>query len=206
MAGREYDHLFKLLMVGDSGVGKTSLLTRYTAGEYADEQRSTVGVDLKVKWTKTEAGERVKLTIWDTAGQERFRTLTSSYYRGAHGIVVAYDVTSRESFQNVVEWLKEIDIYSTRDDTVKLLVANKVDLAEGRAVSTQEGRDFARRHGMLFMECSAKQELRVTQAFDELVRMIMERPSLTGGDGDAAGAAGAGGMDLGYDEPTQACC
>lgn len=198
---RDYDHLFKLLMVGDSGVGKTSLLTRYTAGQYADDVRNTVGVDLKVKWCDAADGSRVKLTIWDTAGQERFRTLTGSYYRGAHGIVVAYDVTDRASFENVVEWLKEIDIYSTRDDTVKILVGNKNDLEDQRTVSTDEGRQFARRHSMLFTECSAKDDRWVARTFDELVAKIIESPTLSG-DGAPAGVD----VNDEYEPEYQPCC
>ena len=103
----EYDHLFKLLLVGDSGVGKTSILLSFTQDAFQEDVKNTVGVDLKVKLHRFRE-KMLKLTIWDTAGQERFRTLTSSYYRGAHGIILVYDITSRGSYTNVTEWLKEI--------------------------------------------------------------------------------------------------
>ncbi len=126
-AAADYNHLLKLLRVCDSGVGKTSLLLQFAAGDFNADSRPTVGVDLKVKLMKLR-GKTLKLTIWDTAGQERFRTLTSAYYRGAHGIILVYDVTSRESFDNIKDWLKEIDIYSTNEEAVKMLIGNKTDL------------------------------------------------------------------------------
>lgn len=122
-----YDHLFKLLLVGDSNVGKTSLLLSFTTDSYKENVRNTVGVDLKVKIVKHPAtGKTLKLTIWDTAGQERFRTLTSAYYRGAHGIILVYDVTNSESFTNIKHWLNEVDIYSTNEECVRMLIGNKV--------------------------------------------------------------------------------
>jgi len=192
MAKNEYDHLFKLLLVGDSGVGKTSLLLRFDSGEFKDSLRNTVGVDLKVKH-QTLAGKRLKLTIWDTAGQERFRTLTSAYYRGAQGIILVYDITVRETFTNIKEWLKEVDVYSTNSDVVKLLVGNKSDLDAKRQVTKDEGLAFARQNNMLFIEASAKTKVGVQQAFDELCLKILDVPSLLGesGGGGAAGSARA---------------
>mmetsp|Transcript_49208 Transcript_49208/g.71860 ORF Transcript_49208/g.71860 Transcript_49208/m.71860 type:complete len:109 (+) Transcript_49208:102-428(+) len=104
----EYDYLFKLLLIGDSGVGKSCLLLRFADDTYTESYISTIGVDFKIR-TITQDSKTVKLQIWDTAGQERFRTITSSYYRGAHGIIVVYDVTDMESFNNVKQWLHEID-------------------------------------------------------------------------------------------------
>ncbi|CAN6475937.1 unnamed protein product [Victoria cruziana] len=122
----EFDYLFKLLLIGDSGVGKSSLLLSFTSDTFEDLS-PTIGVDFKVKMV-TVGGKRLKLAIWDTAGQERFRTLTSSYYRGAQGVIMVYDVTRRETFKNLSEvWAKEIDLYSTNQDCIKMLVGNKVD-------------------------------------------------------------------------------
>jgi len=177
---QSYQYLFKLLLVGDSGVGKTSLLLRFTQNEFSDDTRNTVGVDLKVKMVNFR-GKPLKLTIWDTAGQERFRTLTSAYYRGAHGIILVYDISDRKSFINVKEWLSEIDIYSTNEDAVKLLVGNKIDKASERQVSKKEGNDFARSRSMLFIESSAKSEEGVQQAFDELIQKVLDVPSLLDG-------------------------
>lgn len=176
--GPDHDHLFKLLLVGDSGVGKSCLLLRFTTDTF-DDLSPTIGVDFKLK-TLMLGGKKVKLTVWDTAGQERFRTLTSSYYRGAHGIILVYDVTRRETFANLSEiWLKEIDMYSTVSDCVLMLVGNKVDKEAERAVSKEEGTAFARQYGALFLECSAKTRLNVQQCFTELVQKILETPSLT---------------------------
>jgi Ras-related protein Rab-18 len=178
MAGDSYDHLFKVLLVGDSLVGKSCLLTRFTTDRFDDKSTSTIGVDFRVKYMLLN-GKRVKLTVWDTAGQERFRTLSSSYYRGAQGIILVYDVTERNTFENLERiWMKEVDIYSNVDDAVKMVVANKVDLDTQRAVSSAEGHDFARTHGCLYVETSAKTNLAVGQAFEELALKILETPAL----------------------------
>ncbi|XP_047982636.1 ras-related protein RABC1 [Salvia hispanica] len=173
----EFDYLFKLLMIGDSGVGKSSLLLSFTSDAF-EELSPTIGVDFKVKHV-TLGGKKLKLAIWDTAGQERFRTLTSSYYRGAQGIIMVYDVTRRDTFTNLSDiWAKEIDLYSTNQDCIKMLVGNKVDKESERVVSKKEGIDFAREYGCLFIECSAKTRVNVEQCFEELVLKILETPSL----------------------------
>eukprot|EP00897_Mesotaenium_endlicherianum_P007372 jgi/Mesen1/6663/ME000340S05823 len=177
-AGPEFDHLFKVLLIGDSGVGKSSLLLRFTTDTF-DDLSPTIGVDFKLKLMQIN-GKKLKLTIWDTAGQERFRTLTSSYYRGAQGIILVYDVTRRDTFTDLSEvWLKEVDLYSTNPDCVNMLVGNKVDRESERVVSREEGIAFARERGCLFLECSAKTRVNVQQCFQELVEKILESPSLT---------------------------
>jgi len=181
MAGssEDFDHLFKVLLIGNSGVGKSSLLLRFTAGKF-DDLSPTIGVDFKVKML-TLQGKRLKLTIWDTAGQERFRTLTSSYYRGAQGIILVYDVTRRATFTDLSDvWLKEVDRFSTNKDCIKMLIGNKVDLEEKeRVVTKKEGIAFARQHGCLFLEASAKTSINVQRCFEELVHKIIDTPSLT---------------------------
>ncbi|KAK4476381.1 hypothetical protein RD792_015532 [Penstemon davidsonii] len=178
----EFDYLFKLLMIGDSGVGKSSLLLSFTSDNFEDLSPTigsfivlsckNFGVDFKVKHV-TAGGKKLKLAIWDTAGQERFRTLTSSYYRGAQGIIMVYDVTRRETFTNLSDiWGKEIDLYSTNQDCIKMLVGNKVDKESERIVSKKEGIDFAREYGCLFIECSAKTRVNVEQCFEELVLKV----------------------------------
>jgi len=169
----------KLLIIGESGVGKSSLLLRFTDDAFDPEQAATIGVDFKVKTVKVN-GDKVKLAIWDTAGQERFRTLTPSYYRGGQGVIVVYDVTNRETFAKVENWLTELETYSTNLDLVKMLVGNKCDLeSQGeRAVSKEEGLKCARKHQMMFIEASAKTREGVACAFEELVEKIIQTPQL----------------------------
>ncbi|KAK2982195.1 hypothetical protein RJ640_024940 [Escallonia rubra] len=157
------DYLFKLLLIGDSSVGKSCLLLRFADDSYVDSYISTIGVDFKIR-TVEQDGKTVKLQIWDTAGQERFRTITSSYYRGAHGIIIVYDVTEMESFNNVKQWLSEIDRYAN-DSVCKLLVGNKCDLVENKVVDTEMAKAFADELGIPFLETSAKDSINVEQAF-----------------------------------------
>ncbi|MBA0550745.1 hypothetical protein Golob_021667 [Gossypium lobatum] len=171
-----YDLSFKILLIGDSGVGKSSLLVSFISAS-AEDLAPTIGVDFKIKFL-TVGGKRLKLTIWDTAGQERFRTLTSSYYRGAQGIILVYDVTRRETFTNLsTVWAKEVELYSTNQDCAKMLVGNKVDRDSERAVSREEGMELAKELGCMFLECSAKTRKNVEQCFEGLSLKIMEVPS-----------------------------
>jgi len=153
------------------------MLLRFTDDSFDEHIQSTIGVDFKVKHLEMN-GKRVKLTIWDTAGQERFRTLTSSYYRGAHGVVLVYDVTRTDTFENLQQWLKEVNLYSPNngESVMKLLVGNKIDL--GRKVSREDAEDWARSQGMLFLEASAKTKLGIRQCFMEVVSKILEDPDL----------------------------
>lgn len=173
-----YDVMMKLLMVGDAGVGKSSILLRFTDDSFDDHLQSTIGVDFKVKVMEAD-GKRIKVTIWDTAGQERFRTLTSSYYRGAQAILMTYDVTNRDTFKNVGQWLQEVSMYCPGGGSgvVKVLVGNKVDMAD-RAVSKSEGEAYARSKGMIFIETSAKTTVGIKQVFEEAVHKVLENPAL----------------------------
>ncbi|EER02741.1 RAS small GTpases RIC1/ypt1, putative, partial [Perkinsus marinus ATCC 50983] len=185
----EYDYLFKLLLIGDSGVGKSCLLLRFADDTYTESYISTIGVDFKIRTIELD-GKTIKLQIWDTAGQERFRTITSSYYRGAHGIIIVYDVTDRESFNNVKHWVQEIDKYAT-ENVSKLLVGNKSDLTSKKVVTYDEGKELADQLGISFLETSAKNSHNVEQAFIEMSRGIKSRvkttpqPSRSGAGGPA---------------------
>jgi len=168
----EYDHLFKLLLIGDSGVGKSSLLLRFSDNTFSDSFIATIGVDFKIK-TMDINGSQVKLQIWDTAGQERFRTITSSYYRGAHGIIVVYDVTNPDSFQNVRKWLQEINRYAS-ENVQKILVGNKCDLVSERKVSYEDAKELADELSVMFLETSAKNATNVNIAFEQMAKKIKE--------------------------------
>ncbi|KAI1381537.1 GTP-binding protein ypt1 [Hypoxylon crocopeplum] len=170
---RRYDYLFKLLLIGDSGVGKSCLLLRFADDTYTESYISTIGVDFKIRTIELD-GKTVKLQIWDTAGQERFRTITSSYYRGAHGICVVYDVTDMDSFNNVKQWLQEIDRYAT-EGVNKLLVGNKSDMSDKKVVEYTVAKEFADSLGIPFLETSAKNASNVEQAFLTMARQIKER-------------------------------
>eukprot|EP00123_Amoebidium_parasiticum_P011708 comp20863_c0_seq4/m.27643 comp20863_c0_seq4/g.27643 ORF comp20863_c0_seq4/g.27643 comp20863_c0_seq4/m.27643 type:complete len:202 (-) comp20863_c0_seq4:355-960(-) len=169
----EYDYLFKLLLIGDSGVGKSCLLLRFADDTYTESYISTIGVDFKIRTIELD-GKTIKLQIWDTAGQERFRTITSSYYRGAHGIIVVYDVTDMDSFNNVKQWLQEIDRYAS-ENVNKLLVGNKSDLTTKKVVDYTQAKEFADQLGIPFLETSAKNATNVEQAFMTMAAEIKNR-------------------------------
>lgn len=171
----EYDYLFKLLLIGDSGVGKSCLLLRFADDTYTNDYISTIGVDFKIKTVDLD-GKTVKLQIWDTAGQERFRTITSSYYRGAHGIIIVYDVTDQESFNNVKTWLQEIDRYGTAG-VLKLLVGNKNDLTDKKVVEYEVAKEFADSLQIPVLETSALDSSNVEEAFLTMARQIKESMS-----------------------------
>ncbi|KAI9262568.1 small GTP-binding protein [Helicostylum pulchrum] len=176
----EYDYLFKLLLIGDSGVGKSCLLLRFADDTYTESYISTIGVDFKIRTIELD-GKVCKLQIWDTAGQERFRTITSSYYRGAHGIIVVYDVTDNESFENVKEWLREIERYAS-DGVNRLLVGNKSDLTDKRQVTLSNSKKWADSVNIPILETSAKNSSNVEQAFLTMARQIKEKMAILGQD------------------------
>ena len=164
-----YDHLFKILLIGDPNVGKSSLLLRFADDTFESSYLSTIGVDFKIR-TVNVGGKTIKLQIWDTAGQERFRTITSSYYRNAHGIFIVYSIDNIQSFENVDSWLREVNRYS--DDTAKILIGNKAD--SNRVVSKEEAEEYAERRGIYFLETSAKDSTNVNEAFEKLTKDILE--------------------------------
>ena len=172
MGDENYDFIFKVLLLGNSDVGKSSLLLRYVDSVWSDTFVPTIGVDFKVK-TIEIGGKKVKLQIWDTAGQERFRTVVSTYFRGAHGIFLIYDITNRDSFKNLENWLIEIE-KNASENVLKILIGNKNDLEDERDIASDEGKAFANRNGMQFIETSAKMNTNVNEAFETLGKLMIE--------------------------------
>jgi len=188
----DYDYLFILVLIGDSGVGKSCLLLRFADDKWTDSYISTIGVDFKIRTIELD-GKTIKLQIWDTAGQERFRTISSTYYRGAHGIIVVYDITNLDSFNNVKRWLTEIDKYA-RENVNKLLVGNKLDLAEVsaqlRQVPHSKGLEFAANLDIPFLETSAKTGTFVDTAFLKMAFEIKQKmTSVQGADTGKSGTS-----------------
>ncbi|XP_065334950.1 ras-related protein Rab-35 [Cloeon dipterum] len=167
---KDYDHLFKLLIIGDSGVGKSSLLLRFADNTFSGSYITTIGVDFKIRTVEVD-GERVKLQIWDTAGQERFRTITSTYYRGTHGVIVVYDVTNGESFANVKRWLHEIE--QNCEVVNRILVGNKNDSPDKKVVLTEDAQRFADQMGIQLFETSAKDNINVEDMFMSITRQVL---------------------------------
>ncbi|XP_067936571.1 ras-related protein Rab-10-like [Watersipora subatra] len=173
MAKKTYDLLFKLLLIGDSGVGKTCLLFRFSDDAFNTTFISTIGIDFKIK-TVELGGKKIKLQIWDTAGQERFHTITTSYYRGAMGIILVYDITNQRSFDNITKWLRNIDEHAN-EDVEKMILGNKCDMEDKRQVSHERGMMVAKEHSIPFLETSAKSNVNVEQAFLKLAQAILDK-------------------------------
>uniref|UniRef100_A0A3Q2T4C4 small monomeric GTPase n=1 Tax=Fundulus heteroclitus TaxID=8078 RepID=A0A3Q2T4C4_FUNHE len=172
-ADQNFDYMFKVLIIGNSSVGKTSFLFRYADDSFTSAFVSTVGIDFKVK-TIYRNDKRVKLQIWDTAGQERYRTITTAYYRGAMGFLLMYDITSQESFCAVQDWATQIKTYSW-DSSQVVMVGNKLDLEDDRQVPKEDAQRLATELGFHFFEASAKDNVNVKQVFDKLVDLICKK-------------------------------
>ncbi|KAG2319756.1 hypothetical protein Bca52824_012969 [Brassica carinata] len=168
----ECDYLFKAVLIGDSAVGKSNLLSRFTRDEFRLDSKPTIGVDFAYR-NVCVGGKTIKAQIWDTAGQERFRAITSSYYRGALGALLIYDITRRQTFQNIEKWLSELRGFSS-PDTVVVLVGNKSDLGQSREVEEEEGKSLAELEGLYFLETSALQNQNVEEAFLSMIERIHE--------------------------------
>ncbi|XP_071498716.1 ras-related protein Rab-10-like isoform X2 [Diadema setosum] len=173
MAKKTYDLLFKLLLIGDSGVGKTCLLFRFSDDTFSTTFISTIGIDFKIKTVELN-GKKIKLQIWDTAGQERFHTITTSYYRGAMGIMLVYDITQEKTFDNIAKWLRNIQEHAN-EDVEKMLLGNKCDMEDKRMINKDRGESIAKENGIKFLETSAKANINVEQAFMTLAADILKK-------------------------------
>ncbi|XP_068606137.1 ras-related protein Rab-26-like [Brachionichthys hirsutus] len=173
-SGEFYDVAFKVMLVGDSGVGKTCLLVRFKDAAFlAGSFISTVGIDFRNKVLNID-GVKVKLQIWDTAGQERFRSVTHAYYRDAHALLLLYDVTNKTSFNNIKAWLTEIHEYA-QQDVVLMLLGNKADATHERVVKKEDGERLAKEYGIPFMETSARSGLNIELAFTAAAKELKHR-------------------------------
>jgi small GTP-binding protein len=206
----EYDYLFKVVLIGDSGVGKSNLLSRFTRNEFNLESKSTIGVEFATKSIQAE-GKTIKAQIWDTAGQERYRAITSAYYRGAVGALLVYDISKHSTFENVERWLKELRDHA-ESNIVVMLVGNKSDLRHLRAVETDEAMAFAEQHNLAFIETSALDASGVDTAFQRILTEIyrlMSKKNMAAEAGQNNVSIGAGqSINLDSDEPKSGggCC
>ena len=171
-----YDLLYKIIIIGDTCVGKSNILSRYLKDEFREDSKSTVGVELGTKFVKVK-GVGAKLQIWDTAGQERYTSITSSYYKGSHGCFIVYDITSESSFENVEKWYEQAQKDASKEVSI-ILVGNKCDLENERKVSKEKGEEKAKSLNAPFFETSALSKVNIDDIFKEMVNNIYER---TGG-------------------------
>jgi len=179
-----YDYLFKVVLIGDSGVGKSNLLSRFTRNEFNLESKSTIGVEFATRSINVD-NKTVKAQIWDTAGQERYRAITSAYYRGAVGALLVYDIAKHQTYENVTRWLKELRDHADQNIVIAL-VGNKSDLKHLRAVPTDEAKEFATQNGLTFIETSALDASNVESAFQniltEIYRIVSSKSLESSGD------------------------
>ncbi|KAL8222091.1 UNVERIFIED_CONTAM: Ras- protein Rab-19 [Gekko kuhli] len=172
-----FDYLFKIILIGDSNVGKTCVVHRFKSGQYYVKQQNTIGVDFTVRSLEID-GKKVKIQVWDTAGQERFRTITQSYYRSAHGAILAYDMTRRSTFESIPHWIHEIEKYGAAN-LVLMLIGNKSDETEKRQVLFEDACTLAEKHGLLaVLETSAKEAQNVDEVFILMAKELMARNAL----------------------------
>ena len=169
---KNYDSIMKILLIGDSGVGKSCLLVRFVEDKFSPSFITTIGIDFKIK-TVDINGKKIKLQLWDTAGQERFRTITTAYYRGAMGIILVYDVTDERTLANVKQWFKTVNDHAS-DDAQLLLVGNKSDM-DTRVISYEQGEALAQELGLPFIESSAKDDSNVNEIFFTLAKLIQDK-------------------------------
>lgn len=202
----DVDFVFKFLLIGESGVGKSSILLRFTDDVFSGRPVSTIGQDFKTKMLDIE-GSRIEVQVWDTAGQERFRTITSSFFRNAHGIFMVYDVTDARSFRRLKNWMSELRRYCPQSSK-KMIVGNKIDLAASRAVNLDEVKTLANENNFQYTEVSAKTKYNVVKAFETLAKEVKNdwrsivaerRASLTAREQNSAAL-------LAEDEPGLGCC
>ena len=180
MDEENFDILYKIVIIGDSGVGKSNILSRYVRDEFSMDTKATVGVEFGSKIISIN-NQQIKIQIWDTAGQEAFQAITRTYYKGATGALVVYDITRRDTFNHVTKWLDEVRANALKEIQI-ILIGNKKDLEDKRQVQTEEGQSLADKNGLLFLETSAKTAVNVSEAFINSAQKILEMIQKTGID------------------------
>jgi len=182
--GAKIDYVFKIVLIGDSAVGKSQLLARFARNEFSLDSKATIGVEFQTRTLMIDH-KTVKAQIWDTAGQERYRAVTSAYYRGAVGAMLVYDITKRQTFDHVARWLEELRGHAD-SNIIIMLIANKCDLGNLRAVPIDDAKEFAQREGLFFLETSALEAINVETAFltvlTEIYRIISKKALIANDD------------------------
>lgn len=169
-ASQKVDYVFKVVLIGDSAVGKSQILARFARDEFSLDSKATIGVEFQTR-TLVIQHKSVKAQIWDTAGQERYRAVTSAYYRGAVGALLVYDITKRQTFEHIPRWLEELRGHADKNIVI-MLVGNKTDLEDQRAVATEDAKEFAEKEGLFFLETSALDSTNVETAFSTVLTEI----------------------------------
>ena len=172
-SSQENDAVYKILLLGDSEVGKSCFLMRYADNVFVENYITTIGLDYKLKYVQLESGEKIKVQLWDTAGQDRYRTIAKNYYKGSHGILLLYDVTKINSFENIREWIQNIkeEVY---EKAIIFLIGNKIDKIGERKITTEQGEKLAAEYNMPFFQASAKSGENVDEVFKALYKKISE--------------------------------
>ena len=163
--------VYKVLLLGDSTVGKTCFLMKYTDKTFQDIHMATIGLDYRLRSMRLKSGKSIKLQIWDTAGQDRFRAITKNYYKGSHGIILIYDITNTQSFENVKTWVNQIREEAS-SNVIIYIAGNKVDMEDERKVDRDDGEKLAEELGFPFVETSAKNGININETFEDLVERI----------------------------------
>ena len=180
LISQDYDYLFKVLLLGDSDVGKSSLILRYTEETFNSKLVNSIGVDFKMKKKEID-GKIIKVQIWDTAGHERFRSITYSYYRGANAIIIVFDLSDKKSFISITDWLKQIEKHA-KENVFKFLVGNKSDLIDERKVTYEEAKQYADEHDLPYIETSAKEGININELFDTSIKTFLTNTKIFTGE------------------------
>ncbi|KAK6120014.1 hypothetical protein DH2020_046254 [Rehmannia glutinosa] len=203
-ASQKIDYVFKVVLIGDSAVGKSQILSRFARNEFSLDSKATIGVEFQTRTLVIEH-KSVKAQIWDTAGQERYRAVTSAYYRGAVGAMLVYDITKRQTFDHIPRWLEELRAHADKNIVI-ILIGNKSDLEDNRAVPTEDAKEFAQKEGLFFLETSALEATNVEEAFLTVLTEIfniVNKKNLTAGEDQSNNPASLAGKKIVIPGPAQ---